>query len=133
MKITLIAASFFFLAVPVHAQTHIAGGGAVPSQLNFSGGGGGGLSGGGGFGGSAGFGAVSFRMPAANRPAEHYSYVYAQGSDATFIPTRFVSFETALKLGKAALAYRPKTIVEVAAQYRAEKKQPAALSKIKND
>lgn len=115
MKITLVAASLFFLALPVHAQTHIAGGGAAPSQLSFSGGGGG--------GGLEGSSAMVFTLPVVNRSsAQHYTYVYVQGSDESFVFTRFVSFDAAVKLGKEALAYRPKTIVEVAAEYRAEKR-----------
>ena len=113
MKITIIAASLFLLALPARAQVHVAGG-AAPSQLTFAGGGG---------GGGFGLGAVAFTMPVVNRTQQHYTYIYAQGSDQTFVPTRFVSFEAAVKLGKAALAHRPKTIVEVAAECRAAKKQ----------
>ncbi|MGB6875190.1 MAG: hypothetical protein WBD87_04075 [Candidatus Acidiferrales bacterium] len=115
MKMTFVAASLFFLALPVHAQTHIAGGGAAPSQLTFAGGGGG--------GGLEGSGAMVFTLPVVNRSTQHYTYIYVQGSDENFVSTRFVSFDAAVKLGKEALAYRPKTIVEVAAEYRAEKKQ----------
>lgn len=117
-KITLMAASVFFLALPACAQTHVVGGG-TPNQLNFTGGGGGGV---GGFSASS----LGFTLPVIDRSREHYTYVYAQGSDATFVPTRFVSFDDAVKLGKAALAYRPKTIVEVAAECRAAKKQVKA-------
>jgi hypothetical protein len=111
MKTTLIAvASFFLLAVPAHAQTR------GPGQLNYSGGGGGGV----GLGG--GGGATGFRLPVIGRQ-EHDEYIYVQGSEDTFVPTRFVSFDAAVKLGKEALAYRPKTIVEVAAECRAAKKR----------
>jgi hypothetical protein len=111
MKITLIAASLFLLAAPLHAQTR-------PNQLSL-GGGGGGL---GGFGSSS----ITLSLPATDRTEKHYSYIYAEGSDGTFVPTRFVSFDAAVKLGKAELAYRPKTIVEVAAECRAAKKQAKA-------
>lgn len=123
MKITLIAATLFFLTIPTHAQARFAGGGTSALQLNFSGGGGAGF-GGTGFGGSGfGFGTSFASMPAANRAPQHYTYIYAQGSESTYVPTRFVSFATALKIAKAELAYRPKTIAEVAAEYRAEKKK----------
>ena len=113
MKTTLIAAtSFFLLALPAHAQTR----GPVPGQLNYGGGGGGGA----GLGG--GGGATGFRLPVISRQ-EHDEYIYVQGSEDTFVPTRFVSFDAAVKLGKEALAYRPKTIVEVAAECRAAKKR----------
>lgn len=120
MKITLIAATLFFLAIPAHAQRHFAGGASTPTQLNFSGTGGGGGFGTWGFG-SSGFGASSFSIPATSQAPEHYTYIYAQGSESTYVPTRFVSFAMALKMGKAALAYQPKNIAEVAAECRAKK------------
>jgi hypothetical protein len=122
MKITLIAATLFFLAIPAHAQRRFAGGAATPTQLNFAGAGGGGGFGTSGFG-SSGFGASLFSMPATSQAPEHYTYIYAQGSEATYVPTRFVSFATALKMGKAALAYHPKSIAEAAAEYRAKKEK----------
>lgn len=122
MKITLIAATLFFLAIPAHAQARFAGGGAAALQLNFIGTGGGAGFGAMGFG-SSGFGASFSSMPAANQLPQHYTYIYAQGSESTYVPTRFVSFATALKIAKVELAYRPKSIAEVAAEYRAEKKK----------
>jgi hypothetical protein len=116
MKITLVAASVLFLAFSAQAQTHGAGSGA--GQMNFAGGGGGG----GGFG-IAGSGGETFALPVIIRNSEHYTYAYAQGSEQTFEPTRFVSYETALKMGKEALRYHPKTIVEVAAECRAAEKK----------
>lgn len=61
-------------------------------------------------------------MPARSQAQEHYTYIYAHGSEATYVPTRFVSFATALKMAREDLAYRPKSIAEVAAEYRAKKK-----------
>lgn len=109
MKTVLIAAAFLFLVVPAHAQDRA-------SRLN---GGGGGA----GFGGSS-IGGGSFSLPATTR-VEHYAYVYAQGSAATYTPTRFVSFETGLRLAKETLEYRPKSLGEIAAEYRAAKKKQA--------
>jgi hypothetical protein len=109
MKVTLIAASIFFFAACAHAQ-------ARPSQLTSGGGGGGGI-------GDIGGGSLSFSLPVIDRANKHYTYVYEQGSNETYVPTRFVSYDAALKLGEAALAYRPKTIAEVAAEYRTEKKR----------
>lgn len=100
MKIGLIAASLFFLAMPVHAQALVGSGGGGLGPVSFS-----------------------FSIPVIDRTATHYNYIYAQGSDATFVPTRFVSYDKAVKIGKEALAYRPKTIVEVAAECRAAKKR----------
>ncbi len=124
MKITLIAATLFFLAIPAHAQARAGGGGgaAAGRQLNSTATGGGG----GGYGtsvfGSSGFGVSFSSMPVTSQMPEHYTYIYEQGSEATYVPTRFVSFATALKMAQAALAYRPKGVAEVAAEYRAEKK-----------
>jgi hypothetical protein len=117
MKTALItiAAAFFLVAVPVHAQDHA-------SQLSFSGGGGGMGYGGGGFSSSI-VGGASFSSPGATNRAEHYTYTYAQGSTDTYNPTHFVSFATGLKLAKEMLAYRPKSLGEIAAEYRAGKKQ----------
>jgi hypothetical protein len=118
MKITVMAASVLFLAFSAQAQTHVAGGGGAAGQMNFAGGGGGGF----GIGGS-GLGGATFALPVIDRNHEHYTYAYAKGSDQTFEPTRFVSYEAALKMGKEALAYHPKSIVEVAAECRAAEKQ----------
>jgi hypothetical protein len=107
IKMTLIAGSFFVFAASAHAQTR-------PNQMTFSGGGG---------VGGVGGGSMSFSLPVIDRAHEHYAYIYEQGSKETYVPTRFVSYDAALKLGEAALAYRPKTIAEVAAEYRAEKKR----------
>jgi hypothetical protein len=127
MKITLMAASLLFLAFSAQAQTHAAGGGGAPGQMNFVGGGGGG-----GFDiGGSGLGGMTFALPVINRNSEHYTYAYAQGSEQTFEPTRFVSYQTALKMGKEALAYHPKSIVEVAAECRATEKRMKA-SRVEN-
>ena len=109
IKMALIAGPLFLLAASAHGQTR-------PSQLTFTGGAGGGI-------GDVGGGSISFSMPVIDRSNQHYTYIYEQGSKETYVPTRFVPYDAALKLGKAALAYRPKTIAEVAAEYRAEKKR----------
>jgi|SRR5579864_635862 len=120
MKSALFAALFLLLALPASAQTR--GAGAAPSAPIMSGGGGSA-----GFGGSS-FGAIGFLSQSSSSDV-HYQYIYAQGSDATFVPTRFVSYAEGLKLGRAALAYRPKTIAEIAAEYRASKAKLAAQPK----
>lgn len=116
MKITVMVGSVLFLAFSAHAQ-------ARPGQMNFAGGAGGGF----GTGGS-GLGGGTFVLPVIIRSNQHYTYTYAQGSEQTFEPTRFVSYETALKMGKEALAYHPKSIVEVAAECRTEKELKASRS-----
>jgi hypothetical protein len=118
MKISLAVVSLLFFAVCAQAQTH--GGSSAPgAQLSFSGGTSpGGLS----------AGSLSFSMPVIDRSMEHNMPVYGQGSATTFEPTRFVSYATAMKLGKEALEYRPKSIVEVAAECRAARKKLEATN-----
>lgn len=108
MKTALIATAFLFLVVPAHGQDRA-------SQLNFNGWGVG--SGGVGFGGSS----IS-RLSFSTSRTEHYTYTYAQGSATTYSPTRFVSFETGLKLAKEMQAYQPKSLGEIAAEYRVARK-----------
>ncbi|HKF52627.1 MAG TPA: hypothetical protein VKB26_09960 [Candidatus Acidoferrales bacterium] len=105
MKPALIATAFLFLVVPTHAQDRA-------NLLAFGGGG--------GFGTSS-IGGGSFSLPITNRN-EHYKYVYARGSTTTYIPTRFVRFETGLKLARQLQAYQPKSLGEIAAEYRAAKR-----------
>lgn len=121
MKIMLIAITLFLFAIPAHAQARFAGGGTAAQQSSTTGTGGGSGFGGSGFG-SSGFGTSLLSISATSRASGHYTYVYARGSGATYVPTRFVSFATALKMAKAESASRPKGIAEVAAEYRAEKK-----------
>jgi hypothetical protein len=124
MKMTLAVASLLFFAVSAQAQTHGASYSPAPAQLTFSGGGApGGLS-------AAGMG---FSLPVIDRSLQHNAPIYEQGSESTFEPTQFVSYEAAVKLGKQALAYHPKSIVEVAAECRAtRKKAEAAANGTKN-
>lgn len=111
MKTFFVVASLLFLAASAQAQTH--GASLAPAaQLTFSG----------GSVPAALSSAVSFSLPVIDR-SQHDAYVYEQGSSSTFEPTRFVSYETAMKLAKEALAYRPKSIVEVAAECRAARKR----------
>jgi hypothetical protein len=120
MKSAIFAASILMFALPAMAQGH--GAAAAPSAPVFSGGGGG------GYGGGISFGSFALGTPSSS-PTVHDQVVFAHGSEATFVPTRFVSYSEALKLGKEALAYRPKTVAEVSAEYRAEKAKIAAQKK----
>jgi hypothetical protein len=117
MKSALFAALLLTLALPAAAQGH--GTAAAPSAPVFSG------EGGGGYGSGIGFGSIAISTHSSSS-TPHYQLVYAHGSNAAFVPTRFVSYAEALKLGEAALAYRPKSIAEIAAEYRAEKAKPSA-------
>jgi hypothetical protein len=111
----IFAAFVLFFSLPLHAQSRMPPAGATPSASNNSGGGGGGGS----YGGGGGAGIHS--LPSC--PARQYSYSYAHGSGADFAPTSFLPYDQAVKLGDAVLAEKPKSLGEVAAEYRAAKKQ----------
>ncbi|HEV2289647.1 MAG TPA: hypothetical protein VGR81_11905 [Candidatus Acidoferrales bacterium] len=114
IKGVIFAFSLLLFAVPAHAQQHANanGGGSPTSALSYAGGG----TAGSGSGGSVGFG-FSFLRPTS--PAR-FRIVSAQGS-RTYEPSTFVSYKEAVEMGIAAMTRKPKTIVEVAAEYRAQK------------
>jgi hypothetical protein len=114
----LFAALILVFSLPARAQSHMAlsGGNANSASPNSGGGGGaGGYSGGGG--GGSGITALP------SSPRAQYSYGYAHGSDADFAPSAFLSYDEAVKLGESVLAEKPKSLGEVAAEYRASKKK----------
>jgi hypothetical protein len=111
------AALILFFSLPVRAQSHMAlsGGNANSASPNSGGGGGaGGYSGGGG-------GSGITALPSS--PRAQFSYGYAHGSDADFAPSSFLSYDEAVKLGESVLAAKPRSLGEVAAEYRASKKK----------
>jgi len=108
----LILILIISFALPACAQSHGSGGaGATASPLSVSGGGGGGY----------GAGGVSFPSHSP-RPEVHYELAYAQGSACEYVASTYLTFEEAVKLGKAALENKPKSIAQVAADFRAAKK-----------
>ncbi len=101
-----IAAFILFFAIPAHAQR----GGASPSaQVSNGGGGGGGGFGGGGLGG----GTAGSSLPAS--PPAHFKMNAVSGSDASFIPSGYLPFESAVAEGQAILDAEKKTPAEAAA------------------
>lgn len=52
-------------------------------------------------------------------PAAQYTYAYAKGTE--LVPSSFMVYADAVRLGQAMLAIQPKTLGEVAAEYRAAK------------
>jgi hypothetical protein len=117
---TLILAGLVLLScLPAHAQSRMSPAAAAPSALNNSGGGGGGgYSGGSGYGGG---GAGIHSLPSS--PATQFTYSYAHGSDSDFAPTSFLPYDQAVELGESILAEKPKSLGEVAAEYRALKRK----------
>jgi hypothetical protein len=115
MRAAVLLLWVFVVSLPTCAQSRGGGIASSPSSLVNTGGGGGG----GGYGSS---GTVSFHTFPGDSPG-HYDYSYAQGSDSEFVPSTYVPYEEAVKMGQAALAYKPKSIAQIAAEYRAAKKQ----------
>jgi hypothetical protein len=116
MKVLSFAALILLFALPAHAQSHATQVSSAPSAATVGGGGAGSI-GGGGYGSSFGFStAYSTAVPV------HYQYSFARGSDSSFVPSTFVSFADAVKMGEAALVPPPPvSIAQVAAEYRAQK------------
>jgi len=116
---TLVLAGLVWLScLPAHAQSRMSPAAAAPSTLNNSGGGGGGYSGGSSYGGG---GAGIHSLPSS--PAMQFTYCYAHGSDTDFAPTSFLPYDQAVELGESVLAEKPKSLGEVAAEYRALKRK----------
>jgi hypothetical protein len=109
VNLGIIIVLIISFSLPASAQSH-AGAGAAASSLSFSGGGG-------GYGGG---GVSSHALPLP--PEAHYPLAYAQGSATEYVASTYLPFEEAVKLGKEALAYKPKSIAQVAAECRAAKK-----------
>lgn len=115
MKLLSFAVLFLLLALPAHAQNHATQVSSAPSSTTMGGGGAGGA--GGGYG-------SSFSFPTSSSAAApvHYQYSFAHGSSSSFVPSTFVPFQDAVKMGEAALAAPPPvSIAQVAAEYRARK------------
>lgn len=66
-------------------------------------------------------------------PEPRFHMTVVNGSSNDFIPSTFVPFEQAVAQGRAALATKPKTLAEVAAEYRATKKPKAEVAFVQDD
>ena len=114
MKYLGIALLLLLFAIPAHAQRT----GALPSATTNSGGG--------GYGGSMGSADFS---DSNHIPQTQFSVVIAHGSAQDYVPSTFMCFTQAVKIGEAALAYQEKTLGELAREYRAEKARKYDLDK----
>jgi hypothetical protein len=112
MKIAILGALVMLFSLPAHAQAHATPGGASAAAGYVSGG-----------GGSAGGSASSPAMM--HTPATRFDFGYAHGTDCDFTPSSFMAYDDAIKLGRSIVEAKPKTLGEVAAEYRARKKQPS--------
>jgi hypothetical protein len=114
MRYLALAVFALLFALPAHAQ-HA---GAAPSGTTNSGGG--------GYGGSMGGADFS---DSSHIPQTQFTVVIAHGSAQDFVPSTFMCFSQAVKIGEAELAYQTKTLGEVAREYRAEKAHKYDLDK----
>jgi hypothetical protein len=120
MKKLLGVATFVLLfSMPAHAQNRgggvsAGGGGNAPSS-----------SGGGGVGGS-GIGSNGSRL--AIYPRATFDVSAVSGSDPSFAPSTFLSFEQAVAEGKAINAANHKSVAETAAENTAARKAKAKVT-----
>jgi hypothetical protein len=104
------------LSLPIHAQRAMGGSGGPASSA-------GGASG----SGIGGGGTVSFHtLP--DVPRAQFQIVDVSGGDASFFPSSFMQFEKGIAEGEAALAFRRKSLGEVARENRAAEKPKAHLT-----
>jgi hypothetical protein len=115
MKIALGFAAVILLAtVPAQGQAR---GGASRT----TGGGGAGSYGGGALSGTSSFSTLGPVAPS-NSAATNVS-----GTDATFLPSRFVTFAAAVEQGNANIKEESKTVVQAAAEARKKATAPAKV------
>jgi hypothetical protein len=114
MKALIFAVLILLFALPAQAQSHVARVGSAAGPMTNGGG-----------AGAGSFGSLSLPTIARSAPLR-YQYTFAQGSEGSFVPSTYVRYEDAVKMGEAALAAQPKpvSIAQVAAQYRALKQHP---------
>jgi hypothetical protein len=107
------------LALSANAQSGRAGGVAGPTNGGGNGGAGGGSVGGGGMGGGS-FSTLPSRPPAS------FATTAISGTDAEFVPSTFLPFESAVAAGQAVLAAQHASVAQVAA---ANSRAPKAKAK----
>lgn len=110
MKGVLLGGLILFFSLPSYAQGHATMGGAAASA-GYTQGGGSGVGGGG-------------TSPSLlHTPLTRFEYTYAHGTDCEFVPSSFMAYDDAVKLGRSILDTQPRSLGEIAAEYRAKKKQ----------
>lgn len=118
-KLLGVGVFVFMFSIPAHAQAKgggvsVGGGGNAPTT-----------SGGAGMGGG-GIGGNSSRLPAYPRATFDVSAV--SGSDTSFAPSTFLSFEQAVAEGKAITEANHKSVAEIAAENSATQKAKAKFT-----
>lgn len=69
----------------------------------------------------------------ASSPVTTFHMTVVDGAGNEFIPSTFVPFEQAVAQGRATLTAKPKTLAEVAAEYRAVKKPKAEVAFVQDN
>jgi hypothetical protein len=113
----ILTALVLLFAVPARAQNRA--GAMATSSLR---------DGGGGMGGNGStyiFSAASLSGGPSNQSTADHC-IFVRGTDDGIFNSTFVPYPQAIKMGLAALAFKPKTVVEVAAETRAENRELAA-------
>lgn len=120
MKIIIGAAALMLLfSVPAHAQiygSNVGSGGSLNSgtSLNRMG----------------GLGGVTFHL-APNGPAPVFRMSVVSGDTNQFIPSTYVPFAKAVELGRAMEIAKPKSLAEVANEYRNGKKDRIEVTRVR--
>jgi hypothetical protein len=114
MKLLMgVGALILLFSVPARAQSYgsnVGGGGSLNSGRSLNGG--------------AGLGGVTFHS-APSRPGTVFHMVVTSGSANEYIPSTYVAFAKAVELGQAMEIAKPKSLAEVALEYRNEKRVKA--------
>jgi hypothetical protein len=124
MRIAIVAAVTVLgmaLAGPAHAQMRgpASGGMATTAVAGTGSGGGGGSASGGSYGGGGGLAAG---RSSSSLQGIRYQNSAAHGTEADFELTAFVPYAEAVKMGERALAQQSKTLGQIAAEYRVQKR-----------
>ncbi len=120
MKLVIgVVALILLFSMPAHAQA------AYGNSI----GGGGSLNSGSSLGGGSGYHGVTFHHSISSGPITQFHMTVVTGDGNQFIPSTYVPFSKAVELGRTMEIAKPKTLAEVASEYRSAKKdKPEATS-----
>jgi hypothetical protein len=90
------------------------------------------IGGSGTIGSGGGIGVARAFPGLASYPRATFATILVSGTDTEFKPSAFLSYDQAVAEGRAALAYKAKTVAEVAAESNSERKTRAKLALVQN-
>jgi hypothetical protein len=112
MKLVIAAGALILLfSIPAHAQglgSNVGCGGSLNSGTSLGSGG--------------GYRGVTFHSSISVPAATQFHMTVVTGDGNQFIPSTFVPFAKAVELGRTMEIAKPKTLAEVASEYRSEKR-----------